>query len=313
MKNFPDSNQGLYNDLYRASQPFFEDLTKKLKFENISKDFFLKTVIPLSVYINFLPNQDKPYLICFTGGQGSGKTTLSNFIQLVLKQVYKRTPVGFSIDDIYKTKEERETLAKTIHPLCKVRGVPGTHDIQMGLHTLDSLFQAKPSTLTAIPAFSKPLDQHLPRDQWQIFKGKPDYIFFDAWCGGAKPIDEVNWIPPMNTLEKEKDPDGIWSQWSNRELAGDYQELFNRFDLLIMIKVPNMEHVYESRWLQETVLEKTIIDPELKKKIMTREEVYRFVMHYERLTRYILEEIPKFADIVIERDYVYNFSFTKIP
>ena len=123
MKNFPDFNQGLYNDLYRASQPFFEDLTKKLKFENISKDFFLKTVIPLSVYINFLPNQDKPYLICFTGGQGSGKTTLSNFIQLVLKQVYKRTPVGFSIDDIYKTKEERETLAKTIHPLCKVRGV----------------------------------------------------------------------------------------------------------------------------------------------------------------------------------------------
>jgi len=117
----------------------------------------------------------------------------------------------------------------------------------------------------------------------------------------------------MNTLEKEKDPDGIWSKWSNRELAGDYQELFNRFDLLIMIKVPNMEHVYESRWLQETVLEKTIIDPELKKKIMTREEVYRFVMHYERLTRYILEEIPKFADIVIERDYVYNFSFTKIP
>ena len=313
MKNFPDSNQELYNDLYRASQPFFEDLTKKLKFENISKDFFLKTVIPLSVYINFLPNQDKPYLICFTGGQGSGKTTLSNFIQLVLKQVYKRTPVGFSIDDIYKTKEERETLAKTIHPLCKVRGVPGTHDIQMGLHTLDSLFQAKPSTLTAIPAFSKPLDQHLPRDQRQIFKGKPDYIFFDAWCGGAKPIDEVNWIPPMNTLEKEKDPDGIWSKWSNRELAGDYQELFNRFDLLIMIKVPNMEHVYESRWLQETVLEKTIIDPELKKKIMTREEVYRFVMHYERLTRYILEEIPKFADIVIERDYVYNFSFTKIP
>ncbi len=313
MKNFPDSNQGLYNDLYRASKPFFEDLTKKLKFENISKDFFLKTVIPLSVYINFLPNQDKPYLICFTGGQGSGKTTLSNFIQLVLKQVYKRTPVGFSIDDIYKTKEERETLAKTIHPLCRVRGVPGTHDIQMGLHTLDSLFQAKPSTLTAIPAFSKPLDQHLPRDQWQIFKGKPDYIFFDAWCGGAKPIDEANWIPPMNTLEKEKDPDGIWSKWSNRELAGDYQELFNRFDLLIMIKVPNMEHVYESRWLQETVLEKTIIDPELKKKIMTREEVYRFVMHYERLTRYILEEIPKFADIVIERDYVYNFSFTKIP
>jgi len=63
-----------------------------------------------------------------------------------------------------------------------------------------------------------------------------------------------------------------------------------------------MEHVYESRWLQEQTLAKSILDPELKKKIMTKEEVWRFVMHYERLTRYVLEEMPSFADIVLERD-----------
>ena len=55
-----------------------------------------------------------------------------------------------------------------------------------------------------------------------------------------------------------------------------------------------MEFVYKSRWLQEQTLAKTIKDPVLKEKIMTKEEVYRFVMHYERLTHYILEEIPKF-------------------
>ena len=92
-----------------------------------------------------------------------------------------------------------------------------------------------------------------------------------------------------------------------------YDALFNRFDLLLMIKVPSMEHVYESRWLQEQTLAKTLKDPELKKKIMNKQEVFRFVMHYERLTRYILEEMPSFADIVLERDKGFNFSFLKTP
>ena len=34
-------------------------------------------------------------------------------------------------------------------------------------------------------------------------------------------------------------------------------------------------------------------------------------MHYERLTRYILEEMPSFADIVLKRDQDFNFSFIK--
>ena len=41
---------------------------------------------------------------------------------------------------------------------------------------------------------------------------------------------------------------------------------------------------------------------------MTKEEVIHFVMNYERLTRYVLEEIPKFADIVLHRDNEFNFK-----
>ena len=74
-----------------------------------------------------------------------------------------------------------------------------------------------------------------------------------------------------------------------------------------------MAHVYESRWLQEQTLAKTITDPEWKKRIMTKDQVYRFVMHYERLTRYILEEMPNYADIVLKRDEKFNFSFVKTP
>jgi len=313
MEQFPRPSDQLCKDLFEISNPFLNNHAQELKIKDLSKDFFQETVIPLGVYFNLLPQQERPYLICFTGGQGSGKTTLSNFIQLFLRKACGRSSIGFSIDDIYKTKEDRKRLANNVHPLCRVRGVPGTHDIQMGLETLDALFAAGPSTLTPIPAFSKLLGQCKPKSTWQVFKGRPDYIFFDAWCGGAKPLSEKDWKPPMNALELEEDPEGIWSKWSNKELAGDYQRLFDRFDLLVVIKVPNMDHIYQSRWLQEQTLAKTLTDPELQKKIMTREEVDRFVMHYERLTHYVQEEVPAFADIVIERDDRFNYCFSKVP
>ena len=78
-----------------------------------------------------------------------------------------------------------------------------------------------------------------------------------------------------------------------------------------MIQVPSMEFVYESRWIQEQTLSKTITDPALKEKIMSKEEVYRFVMHYERLTHYILDEVPGFSDIVLSRDGDFKFSISK--
>ena len=54
-------------------------------------------------------------------------------------------------------------------------------------------------------------------------------------------------------------------------------------------------------------------DPEMLKKIMTKEQVYRFVMYYERLTRYVLEEMPSFADIVLDRSEGFEFAFSKHP
>ena len=219
--------------------------------------------------------------------------------------------MGFSIDDIYKSQEERKKLADEIHPLCYVRGVPGTHDISMGLELINSLSLAEKDTETKIPTFCKPKDSHYPESEWPVYKGKPDFIFFDAWCGGAKPLPEANWLPPFNALEEEEDPQGVWSKWSNKELSKGYQNLFSLFDLLLMIKVPGIDFVYESRWIQEQTLSKTITDPALQSKIMTKDQVYRFVMHYERLTHYILEELPGFSDIVLSRDGDFKFSISK--
>ena len=314
MTKFPSSEETVCNSLLHEAKPILHDLASELKIDDLSEDFLKEIVVPISLYFDHkFPRRDKPYFICFTGGQGSGKTTLSFFIQKLLSEVLKRPAMGFSIDDIYKSQEERKFLAQTIHPLCYVRGVPGTHDIDMGLNLIERLSAANSDAITPIPSFCKPEDRHYPQEKWPVYKGRPHFIFFDAWCGGAKPISEEDWAGPINQLEVEEDPEGVWSKWSNRELSKDYQTLFNMFDLLLMIKVPSMEFVYQSRWIQEQTLAKTVTDPELKKKIMTKDEVYRFVMHYERLTHYILEEIPKFSDIVISRDGNFNFSISKTP
>ena len=308
MNKLPETDNILCKEVFDKMREKLKFLADKFKINNINDDFFKEIVIPLSVHFDSLKKDNSPFLIGLTGGQGSGKTTLSEFVQLILKEYFNRKSIGFSIDDIYKTKEERKDLGVSIHPLCEVRGVPGTHNVQLGLDTLNSLYNADPNQITLIPIFSKPLDEHLPKEDWIKYSGKPDFIFFDGWFCGAKPISEENWEEPINELEKNEDPNGLWSKWYNKELKGDYQKLFDAFDILVMIKVPNMEHVYESRWVQEKTLAKTLKDEEMKKKIMTKDEVYRFVMHYERLTRYILEEVPKFADIVIARDKSFNFK-----
>ena len=312
MTSFPKSSEASCQELLKISKESLFELATQMKIENLSEDFLEQIVIPIAYHLDTkFKKQEKPYIICFTGGQGSGKTTLSFFIQKVLTDYCNRSAMGFSIDDIYKSQEERKKLADEIHPLCYVRGVPGTHDISMGLELINSLSLAEKDTETKIPTFCKPKDNHYPESEWPVYKGKPDFIFFDAWCGGAKPLPEANWLPPFNVLEKEEDPQGVWSKWSNKELSKGYQDLFSLFDLLLMIKVPSMDFVYESRWIQEQTLSKTITDPALQSKIMTKDQVYRFVMHYERLTHYILEELPGFSDIVLSRDGDFKFSISK--
>ena len=312
MSSFRTEGKDIY-DLFDRSENKLREYAQENNIRGISENFYLEIISPLVNYLASLPKKETPYFICLTGGQGSGKTTMSEFIQLVLNEFCNKRTVGFSIDDLYKTQEERKKLADEIHPLCEVRGMPGTHDMSLGFDLLESLSKANNSSKTAIPAFNKPLDKHYPKNEWKVFRGKPDFIFFDAWCGGVKPISENNWDPPINKLEEEMDPKGVWSKWSNQELSGDYQKFFSLIDLLILIRVPSMEHVFQSRWLQEQTLEKNTSNPEMLDKIMTQEEVYRFVMHYERLTRHILEDMPNYCDILIDRDESFNFRFTSIP
>jgi D-glycerate 3-kinase len=241
------------------------------------------------------------------GAQGSGKSTLCDFLKLALEQAHGLRVAGFSIDDLYKTRADRERLAREVHPLFITRGVPGTHDVGLGLAPLQALRSAAPETTTALPSFDKARDDRRPVADWPRFQGRPDVIVFEGWCVGTAPQADAALAGPVNELERSEDADGAWRRHVNEWLKGGYAELFGELDLLVMLKVPGMESVFEWRSLQERKLaEKTA--PSAGRRLMDAAGIRRFVMHYERLTRHNLSEMPGRADVVLDLDAAHRFT-----
>ena len=108
-----------------------EKIYNSLVFDKISN---LKNIyIPLSFWIEreYQKKRGKTLFLGFSGGQGSGKTTITKILKIILKIFFKRNICIISIDDLYKTFRERQKMAHNIHPLLKIRGVPGTHDVNL--------------------------------------------------------------------------------------------------------------------------------------------------------------------------------------
>ena len=85
--------------------------TSKEKFSN--KDKMLKSfIIPVCFWIAKKADNKKPYFVGLAGGQGTGKTTISSIIKIILEKYFKLKVFKISIDDFYKTRKERIALSK---------------------------------------------------------------------------------------------------------------------------------------------------------------------------------------------------------
>ena len=137
-----------------------------------------KFYLPLSEWIYSIYSKDfKTKIIGLSGGQGAGKSTITGILKLILKKKYGLNICVFSIDDFYKTKNERLRMSKKKHPLFITRGVPGTHDIVLLNQTIRKLKQKKFRTVL-IPKFDKSKDDRCRKNKWQKIKIKPDIIIF---------------------------------------------------------------------------------------------------------------------------------------
>lgn len=233
------------------------------------------------------------------GPQGSGKSTMALRLKSLLESGSLRTAV-ISIDDLYLTREERVELSQRVHPLLQTRGVPGTHDVPLGLKTLDALAR---SGVVSVPSFDKSRDDRRPPDQWPKIDAPVQVIILEGWCVGAIPQDASLLAAPVNGLEQEFDVNGSWRRYVNDALAGEYQQLFGRLDLLILLKAPGFDVVYEWRLEQEHKLREQVVrEGGDLSRVMSDLQVKQFISHYERLTRHILTEMPTRADVVLELD-----------
>lgn len=220
------------------------------------------------------------------GAQGSGKSTIAAATVGYLQSQGLRA-AQMSLDDFYLGREARGWLMGQVHRLLQVRGPPGTHDVALACAVLDSL---RGDGETLIPAFDKSVDERAPRSRWPRIEGPMDVVILEGWCVGARPEPAERLLAPLNRLERQDDPTGAWRGYVNRQLAEGYQALWSRLDRLILLQAPGFEVVRGWRAEQEAKLRARTGAG------MSEPEVGRFIQHYERLTRWILEEMPDRAD-----------------
>src|SRR5262249_19745574 len=131
-----------------------------------------------------------------------------------------------------------------------------------------------------------------PPEDWAHVSGPVDVVLFEGWCVGARPQPTAALLAPVNDLERHEDADGRWRTFVNTALDGAYRPLFARLDRLVMLAPPGFAVVAGWRAEQEAKLRARTGQG------MGADEIARFVAHYERLTRWILEEMPSRADRV---------------
>lgn len=182
------------------------------------------------------PNiKHRPFILGFCCPQGGGKTTMSTFMETLLRSMGKNVQIA-SLDDFYVTNAEQNEIAKKYdgNRIMQYRGMPGTHDVALLTKTLDSLRNSKP---VSIPRYDKSLFEgrgdRSPRDQWKHISESTDVVLLEGWCLGFEPVHIDNLVD--ENLEAVNDA------------LADFVKVYSRLDGLFLIEIGDMDWVYDWR------------------------------------------------------------------
>jgi D-glycerate 3-kinase len=243
-------------------------------------------------------NAGETYVLGINGAQGTGKSTLAHLIGEYLSSERGRRVVILSIDDIYLTHDERQSLGRRVHPLLRTRGVPGTHDVALGVSVIEKLRSLRQGENATVPRFDKSRDDRCPASDWSTVSGPVDLLIFEGWCVGSQPTTDAELQEPINALESTGDADGRWRTYVNERLGTDYAELFRHLDSLLFLQAPDFDAVFRWRLEQEHKLRDSVTGS--GKAVMNDEQVAEFIRYYERITRNNLAVLPLVASAVIK-------------
>ena len=239
--------------------------------------------------------------LAIAGAQGTGKSTFARLLVESLRGQHAQTAALLSLDDFYLTRAERLLLAEQVHPLLATRGVPGTHDLDRLRAVIAALKQGR---RVETPVFDKATDDRLTDSS---VTGPAGILICEGWCWGARPESTRRLEAPVNDLELQRDPDGTWRRWVNLRLR-DYQDLF-RVDASLFFAAPSMAAVLDWRWQQEQEL----MRERQGGGIMTRGELEAFIAHYQRITTWMLQDMPTRADILVALGSDHRIASVRTP
>ncbi len=255
-----------------------------------------------------ISQQQDTFFLAINGCQGSGKSTLSEFLAEYFHANTNISVAILSLDDFYFSRQERNGLAVKISPLLATRGVPGTHDTNLLAQVLTDLNRGVKNL--ALPRFDKSTDDPFPKSEWPILKHKVDLVIMEGWCWGVKSQTTSALREPVNKLEKDQDPLATWRHYVNQALLNEYEPLYSQMDYWIMLKAPSFDNVFNWRLEQEQKLAQKVAG-QTGKKVMSEQEVYNFIQYYQRLTEQALMTLPQRCDIVLALDENRHLSLEK--
>ena len=299
-----------FKEVEKPCYSFFKkNETKKAKFKN-KKKMILKYLIPLSFWINEKSNKNSnTYFLGLSGGQGTGKTTITALLEIILNKYFKKKVCAFSIDDFYKTKKEREKLSKNKHPLLKTRGVPGTHDINLIFDFLNEVKLKKKNNFL-LPKFDKSIDDRAKKSMWKKINYIPDIVILDGWCIGAKAQSNKLLTKAINILEKKEDPKNVWRKYVNKQLKTKYKVLFNKMNDIIYLNASNFSLMKKWRIKQENKIR--IKNVKKNSKVMTNKDILRFMMFYQRITQQMFKDMLKVSSAILKLDSHHQIKNIKL-
>tara|TARA_R110001583_G_scaffold16561_21_gene67983 strand:+ start:13572 stop:14489 length:918 start_codon:yes stop_codon:yes gene_type:complete len=281
---------------HRLSDDFID--LAKTHFVPLAKDIIARQS-EITIKNSTAHNKASPFFVGVNGCQGSGKSTLSDFICHYIEHMTDLKVIVLSLDDFYFSQQKRSQLAEQVHPLLKTRGVPGTHDAAQMHDIFDQLTQSSGSI--ALPRFNKATDNPFPCEQWPLIDLPVDIVIFEGWCWGVSAQTEQQLITPINTLEQQFDQDAQWRTYVNQALINDYLPLYEVMDFWVLLKAPSFDCVYQWRLEQENKLREKS-DNNDNSGVMSEQQVLQFIQYYQRLTEHGLTTMIASCDRVFYLD-----------
>ena len=121
---------------------------------------------------------------------------------------------------------------------------------------------------------------------------------FISLCCGCAPIENNFLFKNINNLETQKDKKNKWRRFYNNKLKKEYKILFDLFNEEIFIEAPSFRFVNQWRLQQES----KNISQSIGHKKMTINEIKIFTQYYEKITKWMMQNNPKKANLVIKVD-----------